>query len=109
MPLPWSSSIKVSSASTNSWQACSGGHTSSKRFGKTENHPLPLGEGRVRVQDLTRLATLTRRFAPPSPKGRGAASSTDFPDFSGQGRNRTTFDLFPGELFRLKLALEDGH
>src|SRR2546427_6732196 len=35
-------------------------------------HPLPLGEGRVRVQDLTRLVTLTRRFAaPPSPKGRG--------------------------------------
>ena len=26
-------------------------------------HPLPLGEGRVRAQDLNRLATLTQRFA----------------------------------------------
>jgi hypothetical protein len=36
-------------------------------------YPLPVGEGRVRVQDADRLTTLTRRFAPPSPKGRGAA------------------------------------
>ena len=27
-------------------------------------HPLPLGEGGVRAQDLNRLATLTQRFAP---------------------------------------------
>src|SRR5437867_12440727 len=37
-------------------------------------HPLPLGEGGVRVQEWNRLATLTRRSAPPSPRGRGTSS-----------------------------------
>jgi protein ImuB len=47
-----------------------------KKFGAAQDHPLPLGEGRVRVSGLDQLATLTRRgsplaVAPPSPRGRG--------------------------------------
>src|SRR5262249_46606901 len=44
--------------------------------------PLPLGEGRVRVQDSANLVTLTRRAesAPGSPRGRAClADSPDFP------------------------------
>jgi cobalt-zinc-cadmium efflux system membrane fusion protein len=38
-----------------------------KKFEIRRNYPLPLGEGRVRVQDLLKPATLTL----PSPRGRG--------------------------------------
>jgi hypothetical protein len=34
-----------------------------------ESPPFLLGEGRERVSGFARLATLTRRFAPPSPRG----------------------------------------
>src|SRR5262245_39578038 len=40
--------------------------------GPIRPYPLPLGEGRVRVSGFAEICTLTRRFAPTSPRGRGS-------------------------------------